>query len=104
MRKVPWRVRPGGKGERTLVLRGLDDVAANRAMTAALGSPFDLSGAAHVPKSAFQAAVEELGDLGAPREAITLLRLEGIAASAAHRAVALANLLAPLGNVDIVGD
>src|SRR5215212_10199909 len=88
MTEVTLKVMPRAETERTLVLRGLDDVAANRAMTAALGSPFDVSGAAHVPKSAFQAAVEGLGDLGAPREAITLLRLEGIAASAAHRAVA----------------
>jgi glycolate oxidase FAD binding subunit len=104
MTEVTLKVMPRAESERTLVLRGLDDVAANRAMTAALGSPFDVSGAAHVPKSAFQAAVEGLGDLGAPREAITLLRLEGIAASAAHRAVALAKLLAPFGNVEIVED
>jgi glycolate oxidase FAD binding subunit len=104
MTEVTLKVMPRAETERTLVLRGLDDVAANRAMTAALGSPFDVSGAAHVPKSAFQAAVEGLGDLGAPREAITLLRLEGIAASAAHRAVALAKLLAPFGNVEIVED
>jgi glycolate oxidase FAD binding subunit len=104
MTEVTLKVMPRAESERTLVLRGLDDVAANRAMTAALGSPFDVSGAAHVPKSAFQTAVEGLGDLGAPREAITLLRLEGIAASAAHRAVALAKLLAPFGNVEIVED
>jgi glycolate oxidase FAD binding subunit len=104
MTEVTLKVMPRAETERTLVLRGLDDVAANRAMTAALGSPFDVSGAAHVPKSAFQAAVEGLVDLGAPREAITLLRLEGIAASAAHRAVALAKLLARFGNVEIVED
>ena len=89
MTEVTLKVMPRPESERTLVLRGLDDIAANRAMTAALGSPFDVSGAAHVPNSAFRAAEGGLGDLGSPREAVTLLRLEGITASATHRAAAL---------------
>jgi glycolate oxidase FAD binding subunit len=104
MTEVTLKVMPRPESERTLVLRGLDDVAANRAMTAALGSPFDVSGAAHVPKSAFQAAVNGLGDHGSPREAVTLLRLEGITASATHRAAALARLLAPFGTAETVED
>ena len=64
MTEVTLKVMPRPESERTLVLRGLDDVTANRAMTAALGSPFDVSGAAHVPNSAFRAAVSGLGDLG----------------------------------------
>ena len=101
MTEVTLKVMPRPESERTLVLRGLDDVAANRAMTAALGSPFDVSGAAHVPNSAFRGSVagldDRLGDLGSPREAVTLLRLEGITASAAHRAAALVKALAPFG-------
>ena len=46
MTEVTLKVMPRPESERTLVLRGLDDLAANRAMTAALGSPFDVSGAA----------------------------------------------------------
>ena len=90
MTEVTLKVMPRPESERTLVLRGLDDVAANRAMTAALGSPFDVSGAAHLPKSAFRAEASGLGDLGSPPRAATLLRLEGITASAVHRAAALA--------------
>ena len=68
MTEVTLKVMPRPESERTLVLRGLDDViAANRAMTAALGSPFDVSGAAHLPNSAFRAAASGLGDLGSPR-------------------------------------
>ena len=44
MTEVTLKVMPRPESERTLVLRGLDDLAANRAMTAALGSPFDVSG------------------------------------------------------------
>src|SRR5262252_7181852 len=89
MTEVTLKVMPKPEAERTLVLRGLDHVAANKAMTAALGSPYDVSGAAHVPSSALQAAVCGLDAIGSPREAVTLVRLEGIPASASHRAASL---------------
>ncbi len=105
MTEVTLKVMPRPESERTLALRGLDDVAANRAMTAALGSPFDVSGAAHVPNSAFRAAAGSmLGDLGSPQQAVTLLRLEGITASVVHRATALGEVLAPFGAAEILED
>src|SRR5947207_8939829 len=104
MTEVTLKVMPKPESERTLVLRGLDDISANRAMTAALGSPFDVSGAAHVPASTFHPARGALADLGSPREAVTLLRLEGITASAVHRAAALGKLLAPFGTAQMVED
>src|SRR6202158_542888 len=104
MTEVTLKVMPRPESERTLVLRGLDDVTANRAMTAALGSPFDVAGAAHVPNSALRAAASGLGDLGASREAVTLLRLEGITASAAHRAAALAKALSPVWGAGMLED
>jgi glycolate oxidase FAD binding subunit len=104
MTEVTLKVMPRPESERTVMLRGLDDLAANRAMTAALGSPFDVSGAAHVPSSAFRTAVGALADLGSPQGAVTLLRLEGITASAAHRAAALSALLAPFGAAEILED
>ena len=78
MTEVTLKVMPKAEAERTLVLRGLDDVTANRAMTAALGSPHDISGAAHVPNSAFRAGGEAFAALGSAGQALTLLRLEGI--------------------------
>jgi len=101
MTEVTLKVMPRPESERTLLLRGLDDIAANRAMTAALGSPFDVSGAAHVPNSAMRASPD---GLGAERQAVTLLRLEGIAASVAHRAVSLGKLLAPFGTAEMIDD
>src|SRR3979411_1552022 len=95
---------PRAESERTLVLRGLDDINANRAMTAALGSPFDVSGAAHLPGSASRAAVGGLAELGSGQQAVPLLRVAGIAASAAHRAAALAKMLSPFGVAEIVED
>jgi glycolate oxidase FAD binding subunit len=104
MTEVTLKVMPRPESERTLVLRGLDDVTANRAMTLALGSPFDVSGAAHVPNSAFRTGADELGDLEYQGQAVTLLRLEGITASAVHRAAALAAILKPFGTVETLED
>jgi glycolate oxidase FAD binding subunit len=104
MTEVTLKVMPRPESERTVVLHGLDDLTANRAMTAALGSPFDVSGAAHVPKSALQRPVNGLGKHGWPSEALTVLRLEGILASVEHRAAALRGLLAPFGAGQIIED
>ncbi|MDP3693401.1 FAD-binding protein [Bradyrhizobium sp.] len=104
MTEVTLKVMPRPESERTLLLRGLDDLTANRAMTSALGSPFDVSGAAHLPASAFRADIGGLADLGSAGEALTLLRLEGITVSAVHRAKALAALLAPFGVAEILQD
>jgi glycolate oxidase FAD binding subunit len=104
MTEVTLKVMPRPESERTVILHGLDDLTANRAMTAALGSPFDVSGAAHLPNSAFRSAVGALADLGSPQRAVTLLRLEGITASAAHRAAALSAVLAPFGAAEIIED
>jgi glycolate oxidase FAD binding subunit len=104
MTEVTLKVMPRPESERTLILHGLDDRAANRAMTAALGSPFDVSAAAHLPNSALRAPLHGLAELGSLRQAVTLLRLEGIAASAVHRAAALATVLAPFGAVEILED
>jgi glycolate oxidase FAD binding subunit len=104
MTEVTLKVLPKPEAERTLLLRGLDDVTANRAMTAALGSPFDVSGAAHLPHSAFRSGAGALSDVGSPERAVTLLRLEGISASAEHRAASLSKSLASFGTVETLMD
>jgi glycolate oxidase FAD binding subunit len=104
MTEVTLKVMPRPEAERTLLLRDLDDLTANRAMTAALGSPFDVSAAAHVPSSALHTGTAGLDRLGAPRQALTLIRLEGILASASHRAAALAKALGSFGAVETIED
>jgi glycolate oxidase FAD binding subunit len=101
MTEVTLKVMPKPESERTLAFPALDDVVANKAMTAALGSAFDVSGAAHLPGSALR--TEALGGL-ASGQALTMLRLEGIAASVAHRAVALAEALRTFGTAQILED
>jgi glycolate oxidase FAD binding subunit len=104
MTEVTLKVMPKPESERTLMLSGLDDVTANRAMTAALGSPYDVSGAAHLPSSVFGSAAGALARLGATGRALTLLRLEGIAASVADRAGSLGKALAAFGAVEMLQD
>lgn len=104
MTEVTLKVMPKPEAERTLVLRGLDDVTANKAMTAALGSPFDVSGAAHLPGSALRSATGALAGLAASGQPVTLVRLEGISVSAAHRAASLSQTLSSYGTVDSLTD
>ena len=104
MTEVTLKVMPKPESERTLMLRGLDDLVANRAMTVALGSPFDVSGAAHLPNSAFRPAGGALSELGSQGQAVTLIRLEGIAASVADRAGSLSKTLGSFGAVEMLQD
>jgi glycolate oxidase FAD binding subunit len=92
MTDVTVKTLPRAETETTLVLAGLDDGRANAAMTAALGSSCDVSGAAHLPTH----IVYRFGELGATKAA-TLFRLEGVAPSVRHRRDALAALLRPYG-------
>jgi glycolate oxidase FAD binding subunit len=76
--EVSVKVLPAPDQTRTLLLRGLDDAAAVTAMCAAMGSPHEVSGAAHV------------GDR-------TALRIEGVAPSVEARLKGLRELLAASG-------
>ena len=76
--EVSVKVLPAPDQTRTLLLRGLDDDAAVRAMCAAMGSPHEVSGAAHVGGR-------------------TALRVEGVAPSVEARLKGLRELLAGTG-------
>jgi glycolate dehydrogenase FAD-binding subunit len=97
MTDVTIKVLPKAETEASVLVRGLDDAQACKAMAAAMGSPFDVSGAAHVPDH-----VASWFD-GLPKaEATTALRVEGHAPSVAHRKEALAALMKPFGPVAIL--
>jgi glycolate oxidase FAD binding subunit len=76
--EVSVKVLPAPDQTRTLVLHGLSDEAAVKAMCAAMGSPHEVSGAAHV-------------------DGRTALRLEGVAPSVEARLKGLRDLLADTG-------
>ena len=74
------KVLPRPEHTETVVLCGLDPAAAVRAMSRALASPHEVSGAAYLPPSA-TAALTSLADL----PGITALRLEGPSPSVTFR-------------------
>lgn len=71
--EVTFKVLPAPETEVTLVVEGLDDAAAVAALSAALATPFSVTGAAHMPFTS-------------RRPGRTCIRLEGFAASVADRA------------------
>ena len=79
--EIAFKVLPRPETTTTLVLDGLDPATASRAMTTALTTPYEVTGAAHLPA-------------GLAGEApATVLRLEGFAGSVAYRAGELAHTL-----------
>jgi len=104
MTEMTLKVMPKAERERTLMLHGLDDVTAGRAMTAALGSSFDVSAASHLPASKHRGSVGAFANVGSPEKSVTLIRLEGIGASVIDRAKSLGNALSPFGQVSMIED
>ncbi len=82
--EVALKVLPTPETQATLVLQGLNEVDAVRAMAAALGSPFEVSGASHLPE-------------GADGGPTTMLRVEGFEASVTYRLTQLQMLLSGFG-------
>jgi len=84
--EVAFKVLPLPEATLTLVLHGLDTDRAVAALAAALGSPWEVTGAAHDPEAG-----------------MSRLRIEGFADSVAYRAEKLADLLRPFGAVEQAG-
>ncbi|MFZ5783591.1 MAG: glycolate oxidase subunit GlcE [Pseudomonadota bacterium] len=83
--EVSVKVLPAPDQTRTLILHGLEDGVAIKAMCAAMGSPYEVSGAAHVGGR-------------------TALRLEGVAPSVEARLKGLRDLLGELaGSMEELG-
>jgi len=90
---VTVKVLPRAETERTLVVLELDDATAAKAMSIAMGSSNDVSGAAHFPAPLAAIMQPQAGT------AVTALRLEGVAPSVEHRIRALQGLLKPFGAI-----
>ncbi|SLN56026.1 putative FAD-linked oxidoreductase [Pseudooctadecabacter jejudonensis] len=80
--EVSLKVLPRPETGATLVVHGLDVAAAVSAMSAALGSPFEVTGAAHADA--------------------TYIRIEGFAASVSYRTKELSQLLTKFGEVEVL--
>ncbi|MBJ6124465.1 glycolate oxidase subunit GlcE [Microvirga splendida] len=87
--EVTFKVLPKPERMATLVIRGLDDRQAIEALSMALGSPFDVTGAAHIPDRD-------------RRGGSTLIRLEGFRVSVDYRMNELKRLLKRFRFMDIL--
>jgi glycolate oxidase FAD binding subunit len=87
MTEMTIKVLPQPETETTVIAFGLDESAAVRAMSSAMGLPCEVSGAAHLPAAV--AARIPVGEIAATGRALTVLRLEGVEPSVAHRKVVL---------------
>ena len=87
--EVIFKVLPKPEYASSLVLRGLSDATAIAALTTALGSPFSVSAAAHLPK-------------GVVSEPLTIIRIEGFAPSVAYGCGEIAKLWRPYGKADLL--
>ena len=98
MTELTFKVMPAPEMTRTVLVFGLDDKAANAAMTAAVTSPEDVSGAAYLPAAiARRIAVDYVAGAGA---SVTALRVEGPAPSVEQRCRNLRELLGADGDVE----
>jgi glycolate oxidase FAD binding subunit len=102
MTDVTLKVLPRAETTQTLLLLGLDDAAAVQAMTVAMGSACDVSGAAHLP--AVVAARVPVREVVSAGRAVTALRLEGVAPSVVHRRAALETLMKRFGSLAHLAD
>ena len=86
--EVTFKVLPMPETETTLIFAGLDDERAVTALSEALGSPFSVTGAAHIP-----------GD-----PAHTAIRIEGFAGSVADRSRRLSAQLSAYGVPEVLDE
>jgi glycolate oxidase FAD binding subunit len=91
--EVSVKVLPRPEATRTVALRGFDVEQALAAMTQALNSAHELTGAAHLP-----------AEIASGGKAMTLVRVEGPVPSVEARAEALRRELASFGDAEILGD
>lgn len=87
--EVTFKVLPKPERSATLLLRGLDDARAIAVLGQALGSPYDVTGAAHLPAA-----------LGVGAQ--TMIRLEGLTFSVDHRVGEIRRLFRREGQIDLI--
>jgi glycolate oxidase FAD binding subunit len=90
MTRITVKVLPAPETVRTLAIAGLDDAAGVVVLTRALTSPYEVSGAAHLPAGI-------LGDA-----ARSLVRIEGFGPSVDSRVASLSQLLGDAGPIAVL--
>ena len=97
---VTIKTLPRPQTQATVVVSGLDDAAAVRAMAAAMATSCDVSGAAHLSP----AVASRIGPGTVTGRSLTALRLEGVGPSVDHRKAALIASVKTFGAVDVCNE
>ena len=100
---VSLKILPAPDKIRTVLVIGTDDRQAINAMTAALHSPYEVSGAAHLPREiSARSKVSYVAQSGVSQagQGITAIRIEGVAPSVDSRCESLKTLLKPFGALE----
>ncbi len=94
--ELTFKVLPKAPESRTITFLGLADEAAVGVMSAAMGTPYEVSGTIHL----HGAMAGRLNDpeIAPPKTAVTALRLEGAPQSLAYRVAKLRRELSPFGD------
>ncbi len=100
MTDVTIKTLPRAESEVSVMVLGLDDRQACVAMAEAMGSSCEVSGAAHLPAH----LVMHFEGLKAQGQAATVLRLEGVGPSIAHRKSVLAAMMKRHGQVETLDE
>ncbi|MEZ5842571.1 MAG: FAD-binding protein [Hyphomicrobiaceae bacterium] len=100
--EVTFKVAPIPEETRTLMFAGLTEELAVEAMTSALGTPYEVSGAVHIDGALAQRLHHPPAGLAG--RSLTALRTENFSAFVAYRATALAETLAQFGEIAMLDD
>jgi glycolate oxidase FAD binding subunit len=98
MTEVSVRVLPTPEQTRTVLILGCEDEAAVRALIQALQTPYEVTGAVHLPGNV--AVLSKTSPIAVAGGAVTAVRLEGPAPSVEFRCGAIRDLLSPFGVVE----
>ncbi len=100
MTEVTFKVLPRPEEAATLVLFGLEDSLAVEALSLAMASPYEVSGAVHL--QAALAARLGMIELQAERRAVTAVRVENFSASVSYRVDRLRETLKVFGEIAVL--
>jgi len=98
MTQVSVKVLPRPEKTRTVLLMDADDDTAVQALSEALGSSYEVAGAAHLPASV--AARSGVGYVSGAGTSVTAVRIEGPGPSVDHRCTSLRDLFGAVGAVE----
>lgn len=100
MSDVVVKVLPAPPGQASIVLLGLNDETAITAMSDAMKSDCEITGAAHLPLAI--AKKSGIAEISGAKKSATILRLEGVGPSVTYRRDRLLALLKPFGKGEVI--